>query len=57
MYLNPQTPAASGTRSNVLRQYWILDPLADPRSPCFKSWISKLGHWILDIKKPQRTGS
>uniref|UniRef100_A0A7N5JL84 Solute carrier family 25 member 23 n=2 Tax=Ailuropoda melanoleuca TaxID=9646 RepID=A0A7N5JL84_AILME len=23
------------------------------RSPCFQPWISKLGHWILDIKKPQ----
>lgn len=28
-------------------------PPADPRSPCFKPWISNFGHWILDIKKPQ----
>ncbi|XP_053075981.1 calcium-binding mitochondrial carrier protein SCaMC-3 isoform X3 [Acinonyx jubatus] len=42
----PQAPdPASGPRSP--------NPLADPRSPCFQPWISKLGHWILDIKKPQ----
>ncbi|XP_029771787.1 calcium-binding mitochondrial carrier protein SCaMC-3 isoform X2 [Suricata suricatta] len=28
-------------------------PLEDPRSPGFQPWISNLGHWILDIKKPQ----
>lgn len=42
----PQAPEpALGPRSP--------SPLADPRSPGFQPWISNLGHWILDIKKPQ----
>lgn len=51
-------PAPSSLRHQIQCLHTALDPRsptppADPRPPCFNPWISKLGHWILDIKKPQ----